>query len=40
MTLLVKEFFGTFYGKVLQKTNQKEFKIKKLIKKKKDKLYV
>ena len=31
---------GTFYEKELQKTNQKEFRIEKLIKRKGDKLYV
>ena len=31
---------GTFNEKELQKTNQQEFKIKKVIKKKGDKLYV
>ena len=31
---------GTFYGKELQKTNQKEFRIAKVIKRKSDKLYV
>ena len=34
------EVIGTFYGKVLQKTNQQEFRIEKVIKKKGDKLYV
>ena len=32
--------FGTFYEKELQKTNKKEFKIEKVIKKKGDKLCV
>ena len=32
--------FGTFYEKGLQKTNQKEFRIEKAIKKKGDKLYI
>ena len=31
---------GTFYEKELQKTNQKEFRIEKVIKRKDDKLYV
>ena len=31
---------GTFYEKGLQKTNQKEFRIEKVIKRKGDKLYV
>ena len=31
---------GRFYGKELQKTNQKEFRIEKVIKRKGDKLYV
>ena len=30
----------SFYGKELQKTNQKEFRIEKVIKRKCDKLYV
>ena len=33
-------FIETFYEKELQKTNQKEFRIEKLIKRKSDKLYV
>ena len=35
-----EEITGTFYGKELQKTNQKEFRIEKVIKRKGDKLYV
>ena len=35
-----EEIIGTFYEKELQKTNQKEFRIEKVIKKKGDKLYV
>ena len=35
-----KEVVGTFYGKELQKTNQREFRIEKVIKRKGDKLYV
>ena len=35
-----KEIFGTFYAKILKKTNQKEFRVEKVIKRKGDKLYV
>ena len=35
-----KVIIGTFYGKELQKTNQKEFRIEKALRKKGDKLYV
>ena len=35
-----EEIIGTFYEKELQKTNQKEFRIEKVIKKKENKLYV
>ena len=35
-----EEIIGTFFGKELQKTNQKEFRIEKVIKRKGDKLYV
>ena len=35
-----EEITGTFYEKELQKTNQQEFRIKKVIRKKGDKLYV
>ena len=35
-----EEIIGTFYEKELQKTNQEEFRIKKLIKRKDNKLYV
>ena len=35
-----EESVGTFYEKELQKTNQKEFIIKKVINRKGDKLYV
>ena len=35
-----EEIIGTFYEKELQKTNQKEFRIGKVIKRKGDKLYV
>ena len=32
-----EEIVGTFLGKVLQKTNQKEFRVEKVIKRKVDK---
>ena len=35
-----KEIIGTFYEKELQKTNRKEFRIEKVLRKKSDKLYV
>ena len=35
-----EEIIGAFYEKKLQKTNQKEFRIEKVIKRKDDKLYV
>ena len=35
-----KEIVGRFYENELQKTNQKEFKIEKVIQRKGDKLYV
>ena len=35
-----EEITGTFYEKELQETNQKEFRIEKVIKRKGDKLYV
>ena len=35
-----EEIIGTFYENELQKTDQKEFKIEKVLKKKGDKLYV
>ena len=35
-----EEIIGTFYEKELRKTNQEEFKIKKVITKKGNKLYV
>ena len=38
--LNVEEIIGTFYEKELQKTNQQEFRVEKLIKKKGHKLYV
>ena len=34
------EIIGTFYEKELKKTNQREFRIEKVIKKNGDKLYV
>ena len=39
-TYFINEIIGTFYEKELQKTNQKEFGIEKVIKKKGKKLYV
>ena len=35
-----EEITGSFYGKELQKTSQKEFRIEKVIRRKGDKLYV
>ena len=35
-----EKIIGTFYEKELQKTNQKEFRIEKVLRKKSDKLYV
>ena len=35
-----KEIDGTIFEKAMQKTNQKTFKVEKVIKKKGDKLYV
>ena len=35
-----EEIIGTFYGKELQKIDQQEFRIEKVIKKKEEKLYV
>ena len=35
-----EEITGTFYEKELPKTNQKEFRIEKVIRRKRDKLYV
>ena len=35
-----EEIVGTFYKKELQKVNQKEFKVEKIIKRKGDKIYV
>ena len=40
VTLKCKEIVGTFYKKKLQKTNQREFRAEKVIKRKSDKLYV
>ena len=38
--LKVKEIVGTFYKKELQKANQKELRVEKVIKRKGDKLYI
>ena len=38
--LIGEEIVGTFYEKELQKTNKKEFRIEKIIKRKGDKFYV
>ena len=38
--LNVEEIIGTFYEEELQKTNRKEFRIEKVIKRKGDKLYL
>ena len=38
--LKCEEIVGSFYEKELQKTNQKEFRVEKVIKRKCDKLYV
>ena len=35
-----EEIVGTFYEKELQKTNQEEFRVQKVLKRKGDKLYV
>ena len=35
-----KEIVGTFYKKALQKTNRKNFRVEKVIKRKGNKLYV
>ena len=35
-----EEIIGAFYEKEIQKTNQREFRIKKVIERKGDKLYV
>ena len=35
-----EQIFGTFYQKELQKTNQKEFRVEKILKRKGDKLCV
>ena len=37
---LKSEEMGTFYKKELKKTNQKQFRVEKVIKRKGDKLYV
>ena len=36
--LYVEEIIGTFYKEELQKTNKKEFRVQKVIKRKRDKL--
>ena len=38
--LKAKEIVGMFYKKELQKPNQKDFSVKKVIKRKGDKLYI
>ena len=38
--LIGEEIVGTFYEKELQKTNEKEFRIEEIIKRKGDKFYV
>ena len=35
-----EHFTGTFYEKELQRSNQEEYRIEKVIKRKKDKIYV
>ena len=40
LVILTVKNFGTFYEKELQKTNKKEFRVEKVIKRKGDKLYV
>ena len=40
MISMIKKIIGTFYRKELQKTNQKEFTIEKIIKMKGGRLYV
>ena len=40
MILMVKKIIGTFYENELQKTDQKEIRIEKVLKKKGDTLYV
>ena len=40
MISMVGEITGRFYEKELQKTNQKEFRLEKAIKRKDNKLYV
>ena len=37
---MIKKIIATFYEKELQKTNKKEFRIEKVLRKKGDKLYV
>ena len=38
--LIGEEFVGTFYERELQKTNKKDFRVEKVIKRKNNKLYV
>ena len=38
--LIKQEVIGTFYEKELQKTNQEKFRAEKVIKRKRNKLYV
>ena len=40
VTLSGREIVGTFYEKELKKTNQKQFRLEKVIKRKGDLLYV
>ena len=40
MVLILKRLLEVFYEKELQKTNQKEFRIEKILKRKGNKLYV
>ena len=40
MLLMILKIVGMFHNKELQKTNQKEFEVEKVIKRKFDELYV
>ena len=40
MLLMILKIAGMFHNKELQKTNQKEFEVEKVIKRKFDQLYV
>ena len=40
MLLMILKIVGMFHNKELQKTNQKEFEVEKVIKRKFDQLYV